>query len=98
MALGNLVPGLVIKEADDGSGPVETISGSNPVGPLRPALLRFDPKSVLRTSFLPQDSIDSLQMGSLLLVDVAHVRAVSLIGPVDAGDMKTSLRLALLII
>jgi hypothetical protein len=92
------MPGLVAKEADDGSGPVETISGSNPVGPLRPALLRSDPKSVLRTSFLPQDSVDSLQVGGLLLVDVAHVRAVSLIGPVDAGDMKTSLRLTLLIV
>ena len=98
MALGNSVPGLVAKEADDGSGPVETISGSNPVGPLRPALLRSDPKSVLRTPFLPQDSVDSLQVGGLLLIDVAHVRAVSLIGPVDAGDMKTSLRLALLIV
>ncbi len=98
MALGNLVPGLVPKEADDGSGPVETISGSNPVGPLRPALLRSDPKSVLRTSFLPQDSVDSLQVGGLLLVAVAHVHAVSLICPVDAGDMKTSLRLTLLIV
>ncbi len=93
MALGNSVPRLVAKEADDGSGPVETISGSNPVGPFRPALLRSDPKSVLRTPFLPQDSIDSLQVGGLLLVDVdvAHVRTISLIGPVDAGDMKTSL-------
>ena len=98
MALGNSVPGLVAKEADDGSGPVETISGSNPVGPLRPALLRSDPKSVLRTPFLPQNSIDSLQVGGFILVDVAHVRAVSFIGPVDAGDMKASLRLTLLII
>ena len=98
MALGNSVPGLVAKEADDGSGPVETISGSNPVGPLRPALLRSDPKPVLRTPFLPQDSFDSLQVGGLLLVDVAHVRAISLIGPVDAGDMKIFLRLALLIV
>ncbi len=98
MTLGNLMPGLVAKEADDGSGPVETISGSYPVGPLQPALFRSDPKSVLRTSFLPQDSIDCLQVGGLLLVDVVHVRAVSLISPVDAGDMKTSLRLALLIV
>jgi hypothetical protein len=37
-------------------------------------------------------------VGGLVLVDVAHVRAVSLIGPVDAGDMKASLRLTLLII
>ena len=98
MTLGDAMPGLVAKEADDGSGPVETISGSNPVGPLRPALLRSDPKSVLRTPFLPQNSIDSLQVGGFILVDVAHVRAVSLISPVDAGDMKTSLRLTLLII
>ncbi len=98
MTLGNSMPGLVAKEADDGSGPVETISGSNPVGPFRPALFRSDTKSVLRTSFLPQDSVDWLQVGGLLLVDVTHVRAVSLISPVDAGDMKTSLRLALLIV
>ncbi len=98
MALGNSVPWFVAKEANDGSGPVEAISGSNPVGPLRPALLRSDPKSVLRMPFLPQNSVDCLQVGGLLLVDVAHVRAVSLIGPVDASDMKTSLRLALFIV
>ncbi len=98
MTLGNSVPGLVAKEADDGSGPVETISGSNPVGPLRPALFGPDPKSIMRTCLLPQDSVNRLQVGGLLLVDVAHVRAVSLIGPVDAGDMKASLRLALLIV
>ncbi len=98
MTLGNSMPGLVAKETDDGSGPVETISGSNPVGPLWPALLRPDPKFVLRTSFLPQDSVDRLKVGGLLLVDVAHVHAVSLISPVDAGDVKTSLRLALLIV
>ncbi len=98
MTLGNLMPGFVAKEADDGSGPVETISGSNPVGPLQPALFGPDPKFILRTSLLPQDSVNRLQVGGLLLVNVAHVHAVSLIGPVDAGDMKTSLRLALLIV
>ncbi len=98
MTLGNLVPGLVAKETDDGSGPVETISGSNPVGPLWPALFGPDPKSIVRTSLFPQNGVNRLQVGGFLLVDVAHVRTVSLISPVDAGDMKASLRLALLIV
>ena len=98
MTLGNSVPRLVAKEADDGSGPVETISGPDPVGPFRPALLGPDPKSVLRTSLFPQDGINCLQVGGFIFVDIAHVRTVSLISPVDAGDVKTSLRLALLVI
>jgi hypothetical protein len=90
--------GLVAEEADDGAGPAETISGSNPVGPFRPALLGPDPKSVLRTSLFPQNGVNCLQVGGFLFVDLTHVRTVSLISPVDAGDVKTSLRLALLVI
>jgi hypothetical protein len=92
------MPGFVAEEADDGSGPVETISGPNPIGPFRPALLGPDPKSVLRTSLFPQNGINCLQVGGFIFVDLTHVRTISLISPVDAGDMKTSLRLALLII
>jgi hypothetical protein len=92
------MPRLVTKETYDGSGPVEAISGPDPVGPFRPALLGPDPKSVLRTSLLPQNGINCLQVGGFVFVDITHVCTISVIGPVDAGNMKTSLRLALLVI
>jgi hypothetical protein len=92
------MPRLVTKETYDGSGPVEAISGPDPVGPFRPALLGPDPKSVLRTSLLPQNGINCLQVGGFVFVDITHVCTISVIGPVDAGNMKTSLRLALLVV
>jgi hypothetical protein len=98
VTLGNTMPRFVAEKADDGSGPVETILGSNPLGPFWPALPRPDPKSVLRMSLLPQNGVNCLQVGGFLFVDLTHVRTVSLISPVDAGDMKTSLRLALLVV
>ncbi len=49
-------------------------------------------ESILRMPPLPEDGVDGLHVGGLLLVDLAHVCAVNFIGPVDASDMKPSLR------
>jgi len=37
-------------------------------------------------------------VGGFVFVDITHIRTISIISPVDAGNMKTSLRLALLVV
>jgi hypothetical protein len=98
VALGYAVPRLVTEEANDGSGPVEAILESSPVGPLLRATPGPHTKSILRPSSFPQNCINSLKVGGFLFIDLTHVCAITVIRPVDAGDMKTPLWMGLLII
>jgi hypothetical protein len=70
------MPRLIAEETDDGSGPVEAILESYPVGPCLRASLRSHSDPVLRSSLSPHDCVESLKVGHFILVDLAHVGAV----------------------
>ncbi len=98
IALGYAMPRLVAKEAEDGSGPIETILRSSPVGPSLRAALGPHLKPLLRLSFPPEDGIDGLQVGGLFIIDFTRICAILLLGPINAGDVESLLRQALLVI
>jgi hypothetical protein len=80
-ALGDSVPRLVAEEAYNSSGPVEATVGSGPHS-----------EPVLRSAFLPQNSLYLTQLGRLLFINFAHVLGLFLFGrPFNAGDVETFL-------
>jgi hypothetical protein len=76
MTLSYTMPRFVAEETDDGSGPIEAILGFYPVGPCLRAFPRPHSETVLRSSSLSHDCIESLKVGRFVLIDLTHVGAV----------------------